>query len=500
MVSSPGALVTLGALMQSATYPDFLTALNSTTSGSQTLANLLATAKNSPSPFFAPQQLHLSHSSSPPTLSLTWVTTTPLPPSCTPTLSYWALDTPTNVLTSPASQYTYSAGVAGWHGALYTATTTATPLLPGVQYQYSVGGGGAYNASGGGGGGACGPFSQPRTTTLPPPPGAPTAYLAIAADMGTIVPLGWAVADRLIQDHFESGHPFDAMVLAGDLAYATVSPGSCSPTNPGCDEVEWTWDAFGLQLEPLSSSIPQYNSVGNHEGVPGNITTTTTTSGSSNTTTRPSRFAAFEARYPQPTSGYGGSPPFWWAVDVGPVHLQFISTEHPFGEGSPQWEWIQGDLAGRGGRSSSTTTPWVVTVMHRPIYSAAVLEWEDHSPGGKLSTALEPLLKGRSDLVVSGHIHSLDRTHPVFNGTITSRPLPNTTVDTYASPTSPIYLCQGTSGALPENVFFDPPPAWSAARILGSFGYGRLAATPHELKYEFVGMVGTVLDSFTIQK
>ena len=37
-------------------------------------------------------------------------------------------------------------------------------------------------------------------------------------------------------------------------------------------------------------------------------------------------------------------------------------------------------------------TPWVVVALHRPILSAAVLEWKDHSPGGKLSAALEPLL------------------------------------------------------------------------------------------------------------
>jgi hypothetical protein len=66
---------------------------------------------------------------------------------------------------------------------------------------------------------------------------------------------------------------------------------------------------------------------------------------------------------------------------------------------------------------------------------------------------------------------------------------------------------QGTSGGLPENVFFDPAPAWSAARILGSFGYGRLtllpaaaAAMPLQLVYEFVGMHGQVLDAWAINK
>lgn len=68
---------------------------------------------------------------------------------------------------------------------------------------------------------------------------------------------------------------------------------------------------------------------------------------------------------------------------------------------------------------------------------------------------------------------------------------------------------QGTSGALPENVFFDPPPPWSAARTLGQFGYGRLvlggsgsggSGSALTLAYEFVGMHGEVLDSWGINK
>ena len=45
-------------------------------------------------------------------------------------------------------------------------------------------------------------------------------------------------------------------------------------------------------------------------------------------------------------------------------------------------------------------------MIHRPVYSAALLEWADHSPGGKLSAAWEPLFLGRVDLVLSGHIHT----------------------------------------------------------------------------------------------
>jgi hypothetical protein len=38
------------------------------------------------------------------------------------------------------------------------------------------------------------------------------------------------------------------------------------------------------------------------------------------------------------------------------------------------------------------------------------------------------------------------------------------TIRADVSPTAPIYVVQGTSGALPENVFFDPAPAWFTNR------------------------------------
>jgi 3',5'-cyclic AMP phosphodiesterase CpdA len=240
-----------------------------------------------------------------------------------------------------------------------------------------------------------------------------------------------------------------------------------------------------MQLEPINDEVPLYAAVGNHEHVPGNIT--------ANGTVLKSAFAAFEARYPMPVSAPGV---FWWSSDIGPLHLVFMSSEHDFDVSSAQWAWARGDLAA----VDRSATPWVAVVLHRPIYSAAVLEWEDHSPGGKLAVALEPLLQGGAvDLVLQGHIHSFDRTHAVRNGTVIQRGSGQGN-STYASPGAPIYVVQGTSGALPENVFFDPPPVWSAARNLGSFGYGRLHVNASALAYEYVGLTGVVLDQFWITK
>jgi hypothetical protein len=80
-------------------------------------------------------------------------------------------------------------------------------------------------------------------------------------------------------------------------------------------------------------------------------------------------------------------------------------------------------------------------MLHRPVLSAAVLEWESHCPGGPLSAALEPLFYAAGvDAVLAGHIHSYERTHAVFNGTVRGRPAPNST--TYVDPGAPIYAVQ----------------------------------------------------------
>jgi len=344
--------------------------------------------------------------------------------------------------------------------------------------------------------------SDVRTFTLPPPSGAP-ARLAFAADMGTIVPLGWAVADRLVEDHLAgpSGR-YHAVVLGGDLSYSTVEPGSCSAANPGCDSLEFVWDFFGVQIEPFSSTAALLTAVGNHERVPGNITR----SGSAPV---PSEFAAYEARFPMPSDApSGGAANYWYSTNVGAVHLLFVSSEHPAGPGSAQGTWAAADLAS----VNASATPWTVAVIHRPVYSAALLEWADHSPGGKLSQAWEPLFLGRVDLVLAGHIHSYDRTHPVHNGTVVG-PLPpaNASAAVYTNPRAPIYVCAGTSGGLPENVFVEPPPQWSAVRKNGVFGYGRLeaaaasasgggAAGMHVLNYTQLGLFGEALDFFQLRK
>jgi hypothetical protein len=133
----------------------------------------------------------------------------------------------------PASYQTYSAGVIGWAGSIYVAKLTG--LTPGSSYSYS-----AF---------ACGKASlTPNPTFKAAPVTGPTVQtrVIVKADMGTVVPMGFAVAEQIEKDN--AVNPFDLAVLAGDLSYATVDP----PHN----EFEEVWDAWGRMIEPYVSLMP----------------------------------------------------------------------------------------------------------------------------------------------------------------------------------------------------------------------------------------------------
>ena len=122
-----------------------------------------------------------------------------------------------------------------------------------------------------------------------------------------------------------------------------------------------------------------------------------------------------------------------------------------------------------------------------------------HEPGCPFAVALEPLFAVSAvDLVLQGHEHCYERTHAVFNGTVVTRADAN---GTYVSPRAPVYIVQGSSGAMQRETFVAPPPAWSAVAVDQIYGFGRLAFSgATSLRYEFVDTTGAVRDAWGITK
>lgn len=93
----------------------------------------------------------------------------------------------------------------GWEGWLYTATLDG--LTPSTSYTYTVSTASSENTS---------TFTF-KTAPLQHVPAATTVF-ATWGDMGTYVPLGYAVMDKVAEQHTASA--FDFVLHQGDISYA----------------------------------------------------------------------------------------------------------------------------------------------------------------------------------------------------------------------------------------------------------------------------------------
>jgi hypothetical protein len=138
-------------------------------------------------------------------------------------------------------------------------------------------------------------------------------------------------------------------------------------------------------------------------------------------------------------------------------------------------------------------------MQHRPVYSSTKSESNSHLPHTGFALVLEPYIAAyHVDFFIVGHQHQYERTHAVFNGTVTSTGGSNAT---YINPGAPVYVVQGTSGAFVSGDWITPQPAWSAFRQGLDYGYGKMRVQgANALSYEWISVDGKVLDRFTILK
>lgn len=115
-----------------------------------------------------------------------------------------------------------------------------------------------------------------------------------------------------------------------------------------------------------------------------------------------------------------------------------------------------------------------------------------------MAKQLEELtLKYKVDIIQTGHMHCYERTWPVLNGKALIEGQNKTH---YIKPNAPVYIVQGTAGALSHEKWIDPLPEWSMKRI-SKYGFGKITITGNALKYQFVSILGgTVLDEWYIIK
>jgi hypothetical protein len=100
-----------------------------------------------------------------------------------------------------------------------------------------------------------------------------------------------------------------------------------------------------------------------------------------------------------------GTPARYYRTTHGPADFFYLDSSKPglFGpDSSRQLEWLDTALA-------ESESQWKIVSLHHPVYSSGV-----HGPTPGARTLLEPLLVRHAvDLVLTGHDHHYERTHPI---------------------------------------------------------------------------------------
>lgn len=268
--------------------------------------------------------------------------------------------------------------------------------------------------------------------------------LAFASDWGSYkAPRSHSTVSRILADAVAgdaatgaAAPPLRAVFAVGDVSYALGST--------------LLWDRFLRMVEPLSSRVPLQVTVGNHEYTYRTSATGTDITGEQYPGWHPKWGnmrhdsggecgVALARRFKSP-SGPGARPAaadvssgnassdddkdqgngvFWYALDQGAAKLIALSSDHEWTHGSRQHAWLNRTLAA----VDRTTQPFVIVLIHRPLYTTQLCEDDEQMVAIRMRAELEPLLQfHRVSLVISGHQHSYERSCPVHGERCVEQP------------------------------------------------------------------------------
>lgn len=154
----------------------------------------------------------------------------------------------------------------------------------------------------------------------------------------TVQPAVWGTINTQM-----AAENLDLVLHAGDIIYGV-------PTDTLAQNVA-KYNGFFAVTSPLTSSVPMYTAIGNHEYV-----------GSANSR------AGYQQEFTLPVNDGADAGTYgehYYSFDHGDTHFIALSTEIPGQEGlitGNQKLWLQQDLA-------ATQKQWIVVYQHRPLFS-----------------------------------------------------------------------------------------------------------------------------------
>jgi 3',5'-cyclic AMP phosphodiesterase CpdA len=195
--------------------------------------------------------------------------------------------------------------------------------------------------------------------------------------------------DAIIKETVD--HRPDAWLWLGDNAY-----------NIGLDE-EYQRHVFRVYQESFFKNTNLYPSPGNHDY--------------GRAKRNPSDISYFKI-FTMPSNGEAGGIPSgsesYYAVDFGNVHLISLDSQGELDGGfriydtlSKQITWLKKDLA-------ANKLPWTIVYFHHPPYTKGSHDSDRENELVKIRENLLTILERfKVDLVLTGHSHVYERTHPL---------------------------------------------------------------------------------------
>ncbi len=187
----------------------------------------------------------------------------------------------------------------------------------------------------------------------------------------------------------------------------------------------------------------------------------------------------------------------YYSYDFKNIHFISLSTEHPFGKGSKQYEFIKNDLE-MISSSNNTNIDWIIVHNHKPLYSTR----NDKEDAEELRNTYHPLFeKYNVDLVISSHNQYYERTYPLlYNHQNDRKPIiVDNSESTYHNTVGIKYLTVGTGGDELHDIL-DKEYYYIIQKERYGFLNLKLENNGKTIVGEFHTNKGKILDSFELTK
>ncbi len=181
-------------------------------------------------------------------------------------------------------------------------------------------------------------------------------------------------------------------------------------------------------------------------------------------------------------------PEYYYTFRYGNAQFFMIDSNRPLDPGSPQYEWLEKELA-------ASKATWKFTCHHHPCFSSEENDYGDHERGAKEKTftygdtdaqKLIPLYEKHGvDIAFNGHIHYYERTWPIFEMAVNHKQ-------------GVRYITSGGGGGGLESAA--PQRTWFNLHFQRAFHYCYAAIHDRTIVFKAYDIDGLLFDTFELTK